>query len=308
MSEKKKAPAKKKETTGILLVAVNHPNYGNYAFQLAMSIKATSPSMKVSIAHDGAGISRLHGDKLNIFDKVIKLKDNVMKINGRKEVLRFKAYLPDISPYDNTLYLDADILWSPKKTIYEFIDSIPKDVDFTMQNRGSIDLESKDEALNTNFSIWVNTKDLKEAYGLKKGKLFNLSSELIWFKKTDKVKAFFKEVKINYSSIKVKHVDFNGGIPDELPFAISMIKTGVEPHIDGWRPIYWEAFDKQRLLLKPKVLYANYWAVSFGGNFQEPMIKKFHNNLAQYYCNKYGVQYVFPLKDKRSFISERHTI
>lgn len=307
MSETKKAPAKKKETTGIILVAVKHPNYGNYAFQLAMSLKATSPNVKITIAHDGAGISRLHGDKLNIFDKVIKLKENVLQVNGRSETLKFKAYLYDLSPYDNTLYLDADMLWSPKKPVSAFLEDL-KDIDFTMQNRGSIDLESKDEALNTSFSIWVNTKDLKEAYNFKKGKLFNLSSELIWFKKTEKTKAFFKEVKINFASINVKHLNFNGGIPDELPFAISMIKTGLEPHQDNWRPIYWEAFDKLRLLLNPKSLYENYWGVSFGGNFQEPIIKKFHNNLAQYYCNKYGVQYVFPLKDKRSFIAERHTI
>jgi len=80
------------------------------------------------------------------------------------------------------------------------------------------------------------------------------------------------------------------------------------PHIDNWRPFYWEAFDKQRLLLKPKALYETYYGVSFGGNFQEPMIKKFHNNLAQYYCNQFGVQHVFGLKDKRAFLTNRHTI
>ena len=72
--------------------------------------------------------------------------------------------------------------------------------------------------------------------------------------------------------------------------------------------IYWEAFDKKRLLNKPTDLYSQYFGVSFGGNFQEPFIKRFYDNLVRFYCNQFGVPHIFPLKDKRSFLTHRHTI
>lgn len=304
MEEAKK---EKKLKRGILLVALGHPFYGNYAFQLALSIKHSNPSEKISIVHDGRGIAHLSEGKRSVFDKIIQIKDDLLIVNGKKQLLKFKAYLYDITPYDETLYLDADMLWNPKRSTNDFFKSIPEEVNFTMQNRGFIDLQSEDNLLNTNFSIWVNTKHLKEAYGFEKGFMYNLSSELIYFKKDKEVANFFKTVKIEYSTIKVDHIDFNGGIPDELPFAIAMIKTEMYPHLADWKPIYWEAFEKKRLLNKATELYQSYFGVSFGGNIQEDFIKKFYNNLAQYYCNKFAQQY-FPLKDKRSFIKERHTI
>lgn len=307
--EKAETSTKKKKTRGVIIVAVNHHNYGKYAFQLAMSIKHTSPNMQIALAHDGAGASILNETELSIFDKVIKVNPSILQDNGRRQVLRFKAFLYDMTPFDETVYLDADILWSPKTSIDELFKSIPKNCKFTMQNRGAIDLgKADDNQLNSAFSIWVNSKKLKEAYGFKAGQLFNLSSELIYFQKDEKVAEFFKQVKVEFSTIKVSHLHFNGGIPDELPFAIAMIKTKMYPHQQDWRPIYWEAFDKRRLLTKPAELYSDYMAVSFGGNVQENFIKKFYNNLAQYYCNQFGVQYPFPLKDKRSFIPERHSI
>ncbi len=305
--EVKEAKKSIKNSKGILLVALNHPYYGHYAFQLALSIKSNDPDVNISIAHDGVGISYLDANKLSIFDKTIKIKDDMLKVGGRKEVLKFKAYLYDITPYSETLYLDADILWLNKRSVSEFIKTIPEEVNFTMQNRGFLDLKN-DEQLDSNFSIWVNSKELKETYGFKSGKLFNLSSELIYFKKTKEVAEYFKQVKIEFSAIKVNYVNFNGGVPDELPFAIAMIKNDFYPHESNWRPIYWEAFDKKRMLNKIQELNTSYFAVSFGGNLQENFIKKFYNNLAQFYCNRFAVQHVFPLKDKRTFIKERHTI
>jgi len=115
MSEAKTPGVKKKSSTGILLVAVNHPYYGNYAFQLALSLLQTSPKMKISLAHNGSGIGHLTANQLEIFDKVIRVKDSILEVNGRRETMRFKAFLNDITPYDETLYLDADMLWLPRR-------------------------------------------------------------------------------------------------------------------------------------------------------------------------------------------------
>ena len=304
----KQAPVKK-ATRGVIIACLDQPYYGNYAFQLALSLKHTAPNVKITLLCNDAGKGHLTQDKLSFFDKVIKVSDLAVTSKGRPATLKFKTYLYDVSPYDETIYLDADTLFLPKKSINDLFDSIPKDCNFTIQNRGCLDLKtSTPEQLNSRFTIWANSQQIKDAYKFTEGKLYNLSSELIYFKKDKDVKKLFDTAKKEYDNIKVKHEAFNGGVPDELPFAISMIKLGITPHLDNWRPFYWEAFDKLRLLNNPKQLYAVYYGVSFGGNMQENFIKKFYHNLAQYYCNNSGVQHVFDLKNKRSFLPNRHTI
>lgn len=300
---------KKKETFGIILTALDSPYYGKYAFQLALSLKYTSPNVSIALLCNDKGMAHLSKSELNFFDKIIKVNSVAVTSNGREATLKFKTYLYDVSPYDATLYLDADTLFNPKRSVDDMIAEIPKDCVFTMQNRGCQDLAKlTDEQLNSRYTIWANSLHIKKAYKFEEGKIFNLSSELIYFKKDASVKALFDKAKKVYDNPKVQYEFFNGGVPDELPFAIAMIETGMYPHLENWRPFYWESFDKKRLLNNPRDLYAQYYGTSFGGNMQENFIKKFYHNLAQYYCNQFGVQHVFDLKNKRSFLPNRHTI
>lgn len=299
----------KKETFGIIIAALDNPYYGNYAFQLAISLKHSDPSVSIALLCNEAGKGHLTEDKLIIFDKILKVNDIAVTSNGRQATLKFKTYLYQISPFNTTLYIDADTLFLPKKSVTQMIKEIPEDCLFTIQNRGYIDLkESSDEQLNSRFIIWANSKHIKDNYNLKEGKLFNLSSELIYFKKDPKIEKLFKDAQKEFDNVKVIYEDFNGSVPDELPFSIAMIKNGIYPHLVNWRPFYWEAFDKKRLLRDSTTLFAQYYGVSFGGNFQEELIKKFYNNLVRFYANAWGLQNIFPLKDKRSFLPNRHTI
>lgn len=306
---KKETAPKKTKSFGVIIAALDSPYYGNYAFQLALSLKHTSPKLNVALLCNDGGVSHLSPDKISFFDKTIKVNKTAVTSNGQPATLKFKTYLYDVSPYDKTLFLDADTLFCPKRSVEQMIAEIPKGCKFTMQNRGAIDLaNATEQQLNSRFTIWANSLQIKEAYKFKDGRLFNLSSELIYFEKDEKVKQLFKTAQKEYDNIKVSYELFNGGVPDELPFAISMIKNKMYPHQEIWRPFYWEAFDKKRLLHNPRDLYQQYYGVSFGGNIQESFIKKFYKNLAQYYANQFGVQHIFGLKDKRSFLPNRHTI
>lgn len=303
-----KRPAKK-DNFGIIIAALDSPYYGNYALQLAMSLKHTSPKVQIALLCNDAGKGHLTEDKLTVFDKIIKINKTAVTSNKRAATLKFKTYLYQISPFDTTLYLDADTIFLPKRSVYDMLNELPKGLDFTMQNRGFLDLEkATDLELNSRFNIWASSKQIKDNHKFKKGHLYNLSSELIYFKKTKEVEKLFKDAQAYFDKPGVDFENFNGSVPDELPFCLSMIKNDLYPHAPNYRPFYWEAFDKKRLLLKPNLLYQQYFGVSFGGNFQEPFIKKFYDNLARYYANAWGLQYVFPLKDKRGFLPNRHTI
>lgn len=307
--EPKKVSKVKKSTFGIIVTALDSPYYGKYAFQLALSIKHTSPNVKIALLCNDKGKAHLSQNDLAFFDSIIKVNDVAVTSKGMEATLKFKTYLYDITPFDETLYLDADTLFNPKKSVEQMIAEIPKDCVFTMQNRGMINLgTASDEQLNSRFNIWANSLHIKEAYKFTEGKLYNLSSELIYFKKDESVKKLFDTAKKIFDNPKVQYEFFNGSVPDELPFAIAMIQLDMYPHLENWRPFYWEAFDKKRLLNNPTSLYQSYYGTSFGGNIQEPFVKKFYKNLVQYYCNQFGLANPFPLKDKRSFLPNRHTI
>jgi len=149
---------KKKASFGIIIAALDSPYYGNYAFQLALSLKHTDPTVSISLLCNEAGKRHLTEDKLSVFDKVLKVNNVAVTSKGRPATLKFKTYLYDVSPYDHTLYLDADTLWLPKKSVSDFIKSIPSKVNFTMQNRGVLDLgKATEEQLNSRFTIWANS-------------------------------------------------------------------------------------------------------------------------------------------------------
>ena len=290
---------KEVESKGILLIAAGHANYGNYALQLAMSLRSNS-SIQISIAYAQNGISHLTDVDRAIFDKVIEIPEKYYKTGNRNTYLKSKLFLYQLSPYSETLFLDADMLWLPKQSVDIIFEEL-KDIDFTMQNRGAVDINEN----NGKFITWADTKEIKEAYGFEKGKLFHLSSEFVYFKKTKEVKALFEQTKKEYENLKVKHTFFAGWVPDELPFAIAMIKNNIYPHKENFVPVFWQAFEKKRL--EPVELYATYYAYSLGGATYDTHVKTFYNNLAQYYCNLFGKK-AFPLKDKRSYLPERTNI
>lgn len=287
-------------TQGVVLLALNHAYYGNYAAQLAASIKFSAPDTKITLLHDGKGATHLIEKRLSLFDKVIKIDTSYYTIKGRYEYLKPKAYMYELSPYDTTIFLDADMLWLPKRPITEVFNKL-KDIDFTMANRSNGDISK----VKNGFISWCNPQEIIDKYNVA-GILYNLSSEFFYFKKTKEVQEFFKAAQDCFNDIKVNHLQFATGIPDELPFEIAMLQTGLYPHTSPWLPSYWQQFRNERLA--PADMYNIYYAYSCGGAMQSDAVKRFYNNLAQFYCNKLGLGAYFPLISKRQFLPERINI
>lgn len=287
-------------TQGIVLLALNHPYYGNYAAQLAASILFSAPDTKITLLHDKKGITHLNSKRLSLFDNVIEIEEKYYKVNNRYEYLKPKAYINELSPYDITIFLDADMLWLPRKPITSVFNELA-DVEFTMANRSSIDiLKAK-----IGFITWCNPAHIVEKYNVS-GILYNLSSEFFYFKKTKEIHKFFKAVQKHFEKLKVSHLQFASGTPDELPFTIATLETGICPHKTPYLPSYWQQFRNERL--QPCDMYNLYYAYSCGGAVQSEAVKKFYNNLANFYCNKLGLGAYFPLYSKRQFLPERINI
>lgn len=288
-------------TKGIVIVALGHPYYGNYAHQLAISIKFTTPSIPITLLHDGRGASHLTGAKLAHFDNVVVLQPSDYTTNGRTDYLRPKSLMNVLSPYDRTMWLDADMIALPRKSIAALFDEL-SGIHFTMSSRGAHDAKTA----KAGFIHWADPQDVVKEYGIKGGVFYNVSSEFMYFEKGPKADAFFLELRSIYDNMLVPYKQFGNGMPDELAFFIALATTKTKLHAEVFLPCYWEPFHRRNL--KGREMYDEFYFMSVGGAFQDTSTTRLYNDLAKFYCNKFGVEYPFPLRNKSKFLPERHSI
>lgn len=262
---------------GILTIAAGHPNWGRYAYNLCMSIRATDPSAKVSVAHYGSGLGHLAPHMKMAFDEIIEIPDEYVHKHGHEECLKSKMFMYNLSPYKETIFLDADTIWLPKKKVSEVFESMKDDLLF--QCRGRFDIKKNQK------SLWTTTQAVRAAYKITSGYFYNISSEFVYFIRSKDNSAFFKLAQKEYDHLKVRCDLFGGATPDELPFSIAMLKREVR-HKSEYHPVYWES--EQKKLLEPAQMHAQYIAYSMGGSHQDRNMVTFYNNLVKYYARKWA--------------------
>ncbi|KKN67220.1 hypothetical protein LCGC14_0463930 [marine sediment metagenome] len=297
----KQTPKTKNPDRGVVILALGHAYWGRWAYNLAMSLKYTCPEVKISLLYAGSGITQIV-DK-SLFDKVKEVPAKYYSTDGRIQYLKAKTALYKLSPYGETIYLDADMVWLPKRSVMTLFNEL--NTDFTMANRSWMALES--DNLTDAFGIWASPKHIKEVFKFKEGRFYNLSSEMIYFKRTKEVSKLFADAfkLFDDDSFNISRF-FNGGMPDELPFTISMIKNKIYPHKDNYKPFYWES--AEHLRLQGADLNNGFYAYSMGGHISHPMMKKTYNNLVQFYCNQFNQRFPFFWLDKRGWMPGRQNL
>lgn len=283
---------------GIIIFAAGHPNYGKMAFNLAVSIKWVEPQISIALVRAGNATDHLSVKDLGFaFDHIIEAPVESYTHEGRTAYIKSKIFMYDLSPYDETIYLDADILWLPKHKPSELFEQFAG-IEFTIQN-------------SSKHIEWATIGDVREKYELANEKYVPVSSEFVYFKKSERMRLFFDRIKENYSNLKVKLTGlarngFAGAIPDELPTTIAMMQLGVYPHEIPYSPIYWQT--KEKKIPTTEELYEKYYAISTGGKVIGLWTKKIYDRLVARYFNDANLRYIWKLQNKRSFLPERSII
>jgi hypothetical protein len=277
---------------GILILALGHPEYGKMAYMLTLSLRFSS-SIPITLAYTPSAITHI-SNKLQFFDKTIEIPEEYYTKRNVKEFIKAKTHIYDLSPYDETLYLDADTLWLPRRPVDQVFEEL-KDEELAIQCKGSTKIGE-----HGSKNYWCDLNEYKKVYGV--DTFYNFASEFIYFKKTKAVKKFFKDSSKIYDNLKIKHTLFSGGIPDELIFNISMAQNNLKPFREVYVPIYWEQSERKNL--KRSDMYEMFYAYSAGGKLSSSVEKKVYKDLAQFYGNHFGLQH-YELKDKMRYLPER---
>lgn len=277
-------------TKGFLIICQGHSMYGEMAYNLAVTIRAAGNTYPICLIHNDSAISHLSETQLTIFNDKIFLDENFIAI---------RLKLLDLSPYDYTLALDADLLWLNKdpKEIFDVLDT----TDFSVENFGYIDTNGDDCSLPF-YSHWAKFEDICAAYPIK-GKLYMCCNSLILFKKTEVVTKLFAKWKEIHSNPLCKYIEWCQTLPDEFGLNIALNLLNMQPHQAIWHLAKW--LDGDTTYFSPAHHAKKYYALNAGGNMKTRKHIDYYNLVAKAAFYKMKLPFMFQLKSKRDYIKER---
>lgn len=273
---------------GIIIFALGHPYYGRYAYNLAVTIKAVE-DIPIAVIHDKTGISHIDEVQRKVFDHMVpcELKPNC--------TAKLHAY--ELSPFEKTLLLDADMVWLPVRRPSEMFSEL-NGSEFTAITEGSTAKPS------AHYFFWAEVDEIRERFKID-GVIHQWRTEVMYFERSEKVSDMFEDaisINANHGLSNVKA--FAEGIPDELSINISAAKHDIHPHKENWQPSYWAQMH-QNQVPQESSLYRDYYLLSVGGNVNTDNVKRVYNNLIKAQSPKIGLSFCYGLQSKHSFLPER---
>lgn len=189
------------ESRGVLIVACGHWQYMRYAAALALSLKMNSKDgVKIAVATDNRdSLNHIGTGYRGLFEHIIDVPDEAVNHSGRKQYQKAKTWIYDLSPFDKTLFLDADSLILPGQDVNKLFEEF-EGLDFTIHNHNSFDFGAMQYAHNSHqYTLWADAQQIKDALGLKDQVCTVANSTLIYFNRSKTAKAVFEAAKRYYS-------------------------------------------------------------------------------------------------------------
>lgn len=274
---------------GIVTCATGHPYYGRMAYNLALSIKAVDGGFPVAVIHSERSLAHLSERQREVFDHFILMPG----ATG----FGCKLHIDLLSPFEETLLLDADMAWMPKRGPQDLFNELA-DVEFTAITEGHNDDVSK------KYYFWANVDEIRKKYSIQ-GRIYQWRSEVLYFKKTERVQTMFAMARLVHKSPQLESIImFGNQVPDELGINVACGFYDMHPHEYKWCPAIWPRLHGNNST-NPMELYNRYYLLSCGSNYATGDMKALYNNILKAAAFKMKTQHVFPLMDKKSFIEDR---
>lgn len=307
------------KTKGVVLIAGGHPIYTHYAYNLALSIRDHS-QIPIMLYYHGAGISYLFQDQLEVFTSIEELPQEYFMVDGKEQFVKSKLHLYELSPFDETIFLDTDTIFTDTrvsgKTIEMlFEENANSDIQFACRAEKNMDEPTRSE--------WITLSEIEAKYGFKHW--YELSSEFIYFKKNKVAKSVFDKALYYYFNHglgtkkwiiengqkkleeKPGITEFAGGIPDEVPFGLALESLGVSIKAP-YHPSYWQPEFFNRTIPDNEII-RNHYLISIGGAALQPNTRRIYDDHAKHYCGKTTFKRAaYRAVEKSSVLKERRFI
>lgn len=282
---------------GVCIVAIGYPVYGNYAFNLALSLKVYDPKVKIAIIYSSEALSELNENEKKFFDHFIELPEEAYTIDGKREYMRAKLLVNDYTPFEHTIYLDADTIWLDKKISWLFGELYGKE--FVIGMNGFYDV-SRDRSSKTGYTYWCRTEsECVKYHGIKEAMPQTVSG-FFYFEKGPFSDLIFKTARSIFADKKAPYNNFAGGMPDEYAFNVALGLLNYKQ--EEFNPIY---FDKLHGKIEGEEIYKNFFGIAIGGNRVTMRVQEIYNRLVRKYSVMGGIEMRHFYIDKHKIIPER---
>jgi hypothetical protein len=300
---KKQNPQSKIPSRGVLLIALGSAHYGRMAANAAASIRFCDKYIPIHLVYSHNSLSHLTPEHRSLFTSMAECPPEFMEQNGQQCFIKAKTCLYELSPFTETLFMDVDLLWFGAPVSKLMDDLSP--VDFTTQSRGCYDYAT---GIGTKgYTSWCSEHEAQQAYKLS-GKIYRLSSEVVWFRKNKQTKKLFKLVREVFDKPKVRpSFEFRGNLPDELAYNIATAKLQMYPRKENEVFIYWELMDKKVAGTWSEVI-KKYYGYSMGGNNVHPFVRERYEQMAKAHAQALRLPYHFKLFPKKQWDKLRAVI
>jgi hypothetical protein len=292
----------KAPTRGIMLMALGNPQYGRMAANCAASIRMGNKKVPIHLVYTPGAVAHLSHAHKNLFTSMSTCPDEAISKNGKPNYIKAKTWAYDLSPFDETLMVDVDLLIFARTNLTQLMEQLSKVCDVTMQCRGFFDYETG-KGDGGKYTHWCDAKEAQKAYGLT-GKLYKLSSELMFFKKCNAVAKVFETAKEVFDNPKLESsMKFAGDLPDELAFNLAFALCKQELPNGGRVFIYWPYLDGTNIAWGE--VLNKYYGYSAGGNSINGTALTRYNQMAKGQATALGLPHHFNLFPKKQWDKQR---
>lgn len=297
-----------KQEQGIIILALGHPYYGRMAYNLAMSLKACDRNTHITLAYTDTAIAHINQRNMLVFD-------NKMLLPYNGQPFGVKLQLNELTPYERTLYIDADTLWVNKQSPSVLFEQL-KGVRFTGITEGFHDYNEPAKSDHSkNYFFWADLDEIKKVYPIEtwaapeRAVIHQWRSEFIYFEQCEESEGLFTLMQSVYRNAgKLKTVkSFGEYIPDELAINIAAAMYGWHPHVYKWRPTYWDRLNGGNMPAIEELRHL-YYVISCGSNANGGALKRVYDRVCAASAYKLGLQHVFPLISKKEMLINRQLL
>lgn len=291
------------KTKGVVMIGCGHHNYGKMAAALAATIRLQHADLPILLFTAGNALFDLDEQEKALFSSITEIPESCYKVESKTNWLRTKLFMYELSPFDQTIYLDVDMVMFPNKSLEKYFETLRgTELQFSIYNKNSITDLTTDKQPTHWFK---NVAEFKTAYGFESGTYYNICSEFVYFEKSEKVKAIFDSALEVFDHPKIETLVFAGTIPDEFAFSVAMIQHEYKLPIEQFAPAYWE-MEKQNVSSEWDYIRANYLFYTIRSYMSNEITRERYSRLARAaYYNLKMVKMPYAVTHKRNFLIER---
>ncbi len=255
---------------GIVIIATGNRFYGELAYNLALSIKCKSV-IDISIIGFGEAFktAKNKNHTINTNNCTCLIFDNFIEVEEQPiGLLKLKLY--ELSPYDKTIYLDADTVFLEKRITWLFEDL--KYSTFEFQNLPIATRYYKERSV----MHWATESNIKKAFNITE-LAYTVNSFIMYFETDKSIELIFKKAQDIYNTLKsgnkvLQHVSWGGDVPDELCLTIACNLCNYTPNNLYWQPFAVPGVD----FTNADQIYVKYWGLTLPSTAVNPMITTFY--------------------------------